>query len=69
MSMIMTRKFALRRARIVTDNYAGYEVQVWCLWWPFWRQPGISVNTHSSIERAEAYAKHWLRGFIKEVYL
>jgi hypothetical protein len=49
-----------RLYRIVTDGYSGYEVQYRTNWWPFWRQcPGRlgSVNTHPSIEDAEAYAK------------
>lgn len=41
--------------RIVTDSYAGYEVQVRTRLWPFWRQP-VS-NTHASVEKAEAWAK------------
>lgn len=41
--------------RIVSDRYAGYEVQKRVWWWPFWRQVGFS-NTHSTIERAEAFA-------------
>lgn len=44
----------LRRYRIVADNYSGYEVQVWRLWFPFWIQHGF-VNTYSSIEKAENY--------------
>ena len=47
------------RYRIVTDNYCGYEVQRWCWWWPFWTDTfgGKITNTHSSVEKAEA----WLR--------
>lgn len=43
------------RARIVEDCYAGYEVQVWRWWFPFWLQYG--VNTFPSIERARKFAK------------
>ena len=44
------------RYRIVRDSYAGYEVQVWRWWFPFWRQVGF-CNTHPTPERAE----DWLR--------
>lgn len=46
--------------RVVTDNYAGYEVQYKPWWWPFWRQvdgPGkYKVNTFISLEAARDYA-------------
>jgi len=42
--------------RIVKDGYLGFEVQSWCYLWPFWMECGIS-NTHTSIEKAEAYAR------------
>ena len=45
----------MAKYRIVTDNYAGYEVQSWRWWWPFWIQG--ATNTHSTIEAAEEYAK------------
>jgi hypothetical protein len=41
--------------RIVVDNYAGYEVQVWRPWFPFWTQAN-GTNTHLTVERAEQYA-------------
>ncbi len=41
--------------RIRTDNYCGYEVQVWNIWWPFWRQYR-TTNTHYTFEQA----KRWL---------
>lgn len=41
--------------RIVTDNYAGFEVQSWRWWWPFWIQG--TTNTHVTVEDAEAYAR------------
>jgi hypothetical protein len=47
--------------RIVRDTYAGYEVQVRRWWFPLWVPLGFS-NTHTSIERAEA----WMKGAIKE---
>lgn len=47
--------------RIVTDAYAGYEVQCKQWWWPFWYQHGFA-NTHPTIERANRYiAKHTKR--------
>lgn len=53
------------RYRIVRDNYAGYEVQVWRWWFPFWVQP--TINTHSTVEGAEQWAKQWdeLRNVVK----
>ena len=42
--------------RIVRDNYAGYECQVWRPWFPFWVQMHI-VNTHLSLESAIDYIK------------
>lgn len=45
------------RKRIVEDRYAGYEVQVWSWWWPFWVQYN-GTNTHCTVERAERYAMH-----------
>lgn len=41
--------------RIVTDEYAGYEVQIKRWWFPFYRMVG--VNTFNSIERATKFAK------------
>lgn len=49
--------------RIVEDNYAGFEVQIRRWWFPMWRQVG--VNTHSTLERAEASAKGHARGAVK----
>lgn len=54
-----------KRARIVTDAYSGYEVQVRVWYWPFWRQP--KTNTFDSIQKAEAYAKKCLNYVVKEV--
>lgn len=53
------------RYRIVRDNYAGYEVQVWRWWLPFWVQP--TINTHSTVDGAEQWAKQWdeLRNVVK----
>lgn len=45
--------------RIVTDKYAGFEVQIKYGWLPFlWFQCN-GTNTHVSIEKAKEYiAKH-----------
>lgn len=50
----------MKKYRIVTDLYGGYEVQfkVWYL--PFWRQLNFS-NTHSSIADAEKYINEDIR--------
>lgn len=50
-------KIRFRKYRIVTDNYNGYEVQHWHIWWPFWNDfmvkgTGIS-NTNPTIEEAK----------------
>lgn len=45
----------LKKYRIVRDNYNGYEVQNWRLWFPLWLQ-GVT-NTHSNIEKAKEYIK------------
>ena len=51
--------------RIVTDEFAGYEVQSWRWWWPFWVQG--TINTHSSIAEAEEYAEEYAKGRAKRV--
>ncbi len=43
-----------KKYRIVKDYYAGYECQIWRLWWPFWCQMDY-VNTHSTIEKAKDF--------------
>ena len=45
-----------KKYRIVTDRFAGFEVQVWGRWWwfPFWRQVGFT-NTHGTIEEAKRF--------------
>ncbi len=40
--------------RIVRDGHAGYEVQLWRWWLPVWLQ--IGINTHATIDKAEAFA-------------
>ena len=42
--------------RIVTDGYAGYEVQFKVWWWPFWMQKG-GVNTFHNLEDAKVFAR------------
>lgn len=44
----------MKKYRIVKDNWSGFEVQVWRLWFPFWVQ-ARGTNTHPSIEQARAY--------------
>ncbi len=44
-----------RKYRIVRDAYAGFEVQRWFIWWPFWTMSGF-CNTHSTVEKARAFA-------------
>ena len=46
-----------KKYRIVTDNYCGYEVQIWRWWFPFWVQVWESghINTHRSIEEAKEF--------------
>jgi hypothetical protein len=53
------------RYRIVTDRWSGYEVQVWRWWWPFWVMP--RVNTHTTLEAAENYARGHAREFVVKV--
>ncbi len=53
--------------RVVTDTYAGYEVQIKFWWFPFiWFEcfNNTSIcNTHCSLERAEDFAKaHQAKG-------
>jgi len=43
-----------RKVRIHMNNYGGYEVQVWRVWFPFWVQLG-RVN-FQTVERAREYA-------------
>lgn len=54
-----------KRARVVTDTYLGYEVQVWRWWFPMWVQP--RANTHFTEAAAEACAKRQFKRVVKEV--
>lgn len=47
-----------KKYRIVSDNYAGYEVQYKHPLIPFWLQLGC--NTHPSVEKAEEWLKRQL---------
>ena len=51
-----------KKYRIVTDDYAGYGVQVKKWYWPFWTEFGISFST---IERAKSFIRK--RRFKSEV--
>lgn len=44
----------MARYRVVTDKFAGFEVQRKRWWWSPWVE--IGTNTHSTLERA----LHWL---------
>jgi len=46
----------LRKYRIVSDEYCGYQCQVWRLWFPFWVEMNFA-NTHKSLESAIDYIK------------
>jgi len=54
----MTKKY-----RIVTDKFAGYECQIWRLWWPFWVQMNWT-NTNSLIEKAKEYIRNKKNGAV-----
>jgi hypothetical protein len=45
-----------KKYRVVSDMFAGYEVQTRIWWLPFWRQHGYT-NTHRTIEDAIEYIK------------
>ena len=51
--------------RIVTDPYAGYEVQYRTWLWPFWMQPTIA--TFRTVEEAEAFARKHARAVVKDL--
>lgn len=54
----------MTRYRIVRDNYAGYEVQSWRWWFPFWVQG--TTNTHRTVERAKQYIEYKKNGGVVE---
>lgn len=55
-----------KRYRIVTDRYAGYEVQWRWKWLPIWWQAG-GTNTFLSVENAEKYAERCKKRVVKEL--
>lgn len=58
-------KFFKTKYRIVTDTYAGYEVQLKFWWLPFYIQ--WKINTHSSPESAEEWLKNRMNKFVKYI--
>ena len=44
----------VKKYRIVTDAYCGFECQEWSFFWPFWRQVNFS-NTFFSIDIASEF--------------
>lgn len=48
--------------RIVTDNYAGYEVQFRTWYWPFWRQAEFS-NTFHSVDKAKEFIEEYKKKY------
>lgn len=48
--------FFKTKYRIVTDKYAGFEVQFRFGWWPFWTQCN-NINTHKTVELAEEWCR------------
>lgn len=59
------------KARIVRDNWAGYEVQVWHWYWPFWSQVGkgefTNTNTHRTVEDAREFANKLLNKVVEVI--
>lgn len=54
------------RYRIVADTYAGFEVQIWRWYWPFWVEANFS-NTHSSEEGALTWARQHAQPVVKSL--
>ncbi len=52
----------IKKFRIVSDSYSGYECQIWRIWWPFWVQMGFT-NTHRTLEEAKKFIANY-----KKVY-
>lgn len=52
-------KVVLKKYRVVRDSYAGFEVQTWRWWLPFWLC--IPLNTHRSIDKAKESIDRKLR--------
>lgn len=51
-----------KKYRVVIDAYAGYEVQTWRVWFPFWIQG--NTNTHRSLEQAKEYIEKLKRPIV-----
>ena len=47
-----------KKYRIVADNYCGFTVQCWRIWFPFWTEINF-VNTSASLEQAKENLKHY----------
>lgn len=52
------RKIKFVKYRIVTDQWNGFEAQIWRLWFPFWWQMGWT-NTHASLEDAQKFIENY----------
>lgn len=65
----------MKRYRIVTDSYAGFEVQAKRSWFPIWLQCSgrfCCINTHPTVEKAEQFARRHAAGggrFVKDLGL
>jgi len=60
----------VKKYRIVTDAYCGFECQEWSLFWPFWSQIDF-CNSFFSIDIAMKFIEsiHIKKVFKKEVVL
>ena len=63
---LKNEQMKLKKYRIVRDSYAGYEAQVWRIWFPFWVQLG-GGNTHTSADQAEHYIRSRPGSFVRYV--
>ena len=50
----------LKKYRVVSDAYLGFEAQCWRWWFPFWMEMWYNgtTNTFSTKEEAINYIKH-----------
>lgn len=51
----------MRKYRIVTDRFAGYELQSKVWWFPFWLQVD-GINTNLSIDEAKDLMNKRIKG-------
>lgn len=58
----------IHRYRIQSDEYLGFEIRKWRIYWPFWVQINYS-NTYSSIEKAKKDLDRYINYKQKKVYL